>query len=132
MNSDTLTTIGTSEISAPDSRPNILDTLGLGFPGEVYVLSNEENGTHACRRLSETQMARETDVMGQGPLPHGLVCFRTAAQAVAAIKHYSEDRFTAKEVSFDDARDLAKKKGPPINCLLLIEHEDKLNVHYIN
>ena len=69
---------------------------------------------------------------------HGLACFSDTGDAVnfldACIEHGAGlDLAMAKavDVSFDEAREIAKKRPMPITCLMLLDDLNDPAIHYV-
>ncbi len=91
---------------------------GMGkvpWPEAVYVLANEESGTHAVTRNQR-----------------GLVCYETITRAKDACLRPKNSHFTPNSVTPDEAIVIALDKQPELTCVVLFRDEgDEPLIWYI-
>ena len=98
--------------------PSPLDGLDDVFPDRLVVLKARDD-RYVCFGLR----ARE-------PKIDGLACFTTPNRAVWLINTIPEP-CEPVEVTFDEAREIAKDRAAPLTALLLLDDPDKPEVHWI-
>lgn len=96
--------------------------LGLGdeWPDSVVLLAEVGGARHVCYYVEREDT-------------HGVMCFRSvgAAQMQAAAFAPGHPAFAPVEMSFDDAREVAKAKGNPVRALILYDPPAEPVVHYV-
>lgn len=92
--------------------------LGLGeeFPETVYVSFHASTGKYGC-------------YCHQGV--HGLACFSTEAGAVRFTEWIELSGMAVLELSFDEARDVAKERPLPVIALMLLDSMDDPKIHFV-
>ena len=95
---------------------DLLADMGkVPWPEAVYVLANEESGTHAVTRNQR-----------------GLVCYETITRAKEACLRPKNSHFTPNSVTTDEAIVIALGKEPELTCIVLFREEgDEPLVWYI-
>lgn len=92
--------------------------LGLGetFPGIVYVLSHASSGRYGCYCHHGV---------------HGLACFCTEANAFRFAEWIDLSGMSVVELSFDEAREVAKARPLPVVAMMLLDEMDDPKIHYV-
>jgi hypothetical protein len=95
-----------------------LTLLGLDetFPEELIVLHHPASGRYGC-------------FCHQGI--HGLACFSDEIGASRFVEHIDLAGMKIQEVSFDEAREVAKSRPLPVVALMLLDKMDQPQIHYI-
>jgi len=115
-------TKATGEIGEADQTPlpEFLTSLRAEFPEKVIVPRNPHNGQCLCHRPRGESAVR------------GLVCFTTREKATAVVKRKCPDfKMVMEEHSLDSAHEMAKGRGPRINCLILADKLSEPVIHYV-
>ena len=92
--------------------------LGLGeeIPATVYVSFHSSTGRYGC-------------YCHQGI--HGLACFSTEFGAENFTKWIELPGMAVVELSFDEAREVAKTRPLPVVALMLLDQMDQPKIHYV-
>jgi hypothetical protein len=92
--------------------------LGLGeeFPEVVYVSFHRASGRYGC-------------YCHQGV--HGLACFSTESGAMRFTEWIDLAGMTVIELTFDEARDVAKERPLPVVALMLLDRMDQPRIHFV-
>ncbi|MCB0824574.1 MAG: hypothetical protein KDC26_00135 [Armatimonadetes bacterium] len=92
--------------------------LGLDndFPTRVFVIKHMPSNKFGCYCFDGI---------------HGLACFSTEAQALEFAEWIQLTGMSAAEVSFDEAREIAKERPMPIVSLMLLDDLDDPVIHYV-
>lgn len=92
--------------------------LGLEqeFPDSVHVLNHPSSGRYGC-------------YCHQGV--HGLACFSTENAAIRFAEHIDLGGMTVVNLSFDEAREVAKARPLPVVALMLLDRMDDPLIHYV-
>lgn len=92
--------------------------LGLDneFPDSVFVLHHPSSGKYGC-------------YCHEGV--HGLACFSTEGHAFRFAEWIDLVGMTCQELSFDEAREVAKARPLPIVALMLLDRMDDPKIHYV-
>ncbi len=92
--------------------------LGLGedFPETVYVSYHPATDRYGCYCF-------------QGV--HGLACFSTEMGATRFTEWIELNGMTVLEMSFDEARDVAKERPLPVVALMLLDRMDQPKIHFV-
>jgi hypothetical protein len=115
-----ITTAERSEIDRTP-LPEFLLSLGGGFPEDLILV----------RAANKNYMAYNVQSLGE--TVKGIICFTTYAKAEHMMKeHAPKTKFTMEEHTFDEARTIAKKKNPPITCLILLDNKETPIIHYVS
>lgn len=95
-----------------------LSLLGLDedFPNEVYVLHHPNSDRYGC-------------FCHEGV--HGLACFRSEKGAFRFAEWIDLSGMITKELSFDEAREVAKERPLPVISVMLLDNPDDPQIHYI-
>ena len=93
----------------------ILETLD-SFPSSVFLLHHPSSQKYGC-------------YCHEGI--HGLACFSTESGAFRFAEWIDLSGMVSVEVSFDDAREIAKERPMPINALMLLDRLDDPQIHFV-
>lgn len=86
------------------------------FPDTVWLLEHPATGKHGCYCF-------------QGV--HGVACFSTEAGAFRFAEWIDLSGMQSREMSFDEAREVAKSKPLPIVALMLLDSLNNPKIHYV-
>ncbi len=91
--------------------------LGLDneFPDTLYVLKNTGSELYGCYCHKGI---------------HGLACFSTKESAIR-FSEWIDMQLEPVQVSFDEARDIAKSRPDPICCIMLCDDWNNPRIHYV-
>lgn len=101
---------------APATCVEELTELFDEFPDTVWLLEHPATGKHGCYCY-------------QGV--HGVACFSTEAGAFRFAEWIDLSGMQAREMSFDEAREVAKSKPLPIVALMLLDSLNSPKIHYV-
>ena len=92
--------------------------LGLGetIPDQLFVLHHPATDRYGC-------------FCHQGI--HGVACFSSEDGAARFGEWIDLGGMKIRQVSFDEARELAKQRPLPINALILLDNLQSPNVHFV-
>ncbi|MFY9232990.1 MAG: hypothetical protein WAO58_00860 [Fimbriimonadaceae bacterium] len=92
--------------------------LGLEetFPDTLYLLFHPHSGKYGC-------------YCHQGV--HGLACFSTEAGAFRFAEWIDLSGMKCMEISFDEAREVAKDRPMPVVALMLLDKLDDPLIHFV-
>lgn len=92
--------------------------LGLGdeFPERLWILKHPPTSKYACFAYRGI---------------HGLAVFSTQNGAFRFSEHIDLTGMTSSEVSFDEARDIAKGRPHPVVSMMLLDDLENPQIHYI-
>ena len=92
--------------------------LGLGeeFPSTVYVSFHPPTGRYGC-------------YCHQGV--HGLACFSNEIGAQRFTEWIELGGMTVLELSFDEAREVAKDRPLPVVALMMLDRMDEPKIHFV-
>jgi hypothetical protein len=92
--------------------------LGLGetFPDSLYILYHPRSGKYGC-------------YCHQGI--HGLACFSTEAGAFRFGEWIDLSGMQSLEISFDEAREIAKDRPMPVVALMLLDKLQEPLIHFV-
>lgn len=92
--------------------------LGLDeiFPDSLYLLFHSNSGKYGC-------------YCHQGV--HGLACFSTEAGAFRFAEWIDLSGMQSVEITFDEAREVAKDRPLPVVALMLLDRLDQPLIHFI-
>jgi hypothetical protein len=92
--------------------------LGLDteFPENVFVLHHPNSKRYGCYCHLGV---------------HGLACFTTNNGAIKFGEFIDLDGLTVKQMSFDEAREVAKERPLPVTALMLLDNMSDPKVHFI-
>lgn len=95
-----------------------LTHLGLDteFPENVFVLCHPSSGRYGC-------------FCHQGI--HGLACFSSESSAFRFAEWIELSGLSTQQVSFDEAREVAKDRPLPVVCIMLLDDIQDPKIHYI-
>ncbi len=100
------------------SQTLILPLLGLEdtFPENLYVLHHPSSNRYGC-------------FCHEGI--HGLACFSTEEGAVRFAEWIDLVGMTTRELSFDEAREVAKDRPLPVVSLMLLDSLQSPKIHFV-
>lgn len=92
--------------------------LGIGedFPDSLFVLNHPASGRYGC-------------YCHEGV--HGLASFSNETQAVRFAEWIELSGMTVVELTFDEAREVAKARPLPVVALMLLDKMDDPKIHYV-
>ncbi|MEI7984496.1 MAG: hypothetical protein WCI55_02610 [Armatimonadota bacterium] len=92
--------------------------LGLDneFPSSVFVLSHVASKRYGCYCHQNV---------------HGLACFSTKAGAAGFGQFIDLDGLKIVELTFDEARDVAKDRPMPVTAVMLLDDMSDPKIHFI-
>lgn len=95
-----------------------LPILGITdtFPETLYLLAHPSSGRYGCYCHAGV---------------HGLASFSTEAGAFRFAEHLDLSGMACVEVSFDEAREIAKQRPMPVVSLMLLDRLDDPVIHYV-
>lgn len=95
-----------------------LPLLGLDqdIPDRIHVLHHPGTGRYGCYCHKKV---------------HGLACFSSEGQAIRFAEWIDLSGMTTRELSFDQAREVAKARPLPVVSLMLLDHLDSPVIHYV-
>jgi hypothetical protein len=101
----------------PTECPFNIDSLvGDNFPENVVLIYFPGVDKHQCYCHNKI---------------HGLASFSTTEKAENFLDMYSTFKYVFEEVTFDEAREVAKGKPAPIVCLFLLDDVENPAIHYV-
>lgn len=98
-----------------------VNCLGLDvcFPSTLTILRQIKNSKHACCRLPLSDEI-------------GLICFSNNIYAHRFVDSIEKGSYALQDMTFDQARDLAKRKDEPhLSALVLADDILNMLIHYI-
>lgn len=95
-----------------------LPILGLDteFPDQLVILQQNNTDRFGC-------------YCHEGV--HGLACFSEEARALGFADRNDLQGMACLEVSFDEAREIAKNRPMPVVALILLDRLDAPQIHYV-
>ena len=95
-----------------------LTSLGLDatFPDDLYVLHHPSSDRYGC-------------FCHEGV--HGLACFSSESGAFRFAEWIDLSGMTTRQVSFDEAREVAKQRPMPVVSVMLLDELDRPQIHYV-
>ncbi len=95
-----------------------LPILGLGgdWPDRLYILKHTPTGKYGCYHHDGV---------------HGLASFSTQEGAQNFAMMIPLSSMECQEVSFDEAREVAKSRPSPVAALMLLDDMDRPQIHYV-
>lgn len=98
----------------------VLDVSLLGlendFPDKFYILHHPPSQCYGCYQWGDI---------------HGLACFSTEGGAHRFGEWFDLTHMRTEELSFEQARTVAKDRPLPINCLMLLDDIADPRIHYV-
>ena len=100
------------------SQTLTLPLLGLDmtFPEKLYVLHHPSSNRYGCYQHEGI---------------HGLACFSTEEGAVRFAEWIDLIGMTTREMSFDEARQVAKDRPLPVVSLMLLDSIQSPVIHFV-
>jgi hypothetical protein len=99
-----------------DTFTESLTSLFDEFPERVYLLKHPSTGKYGCYCYDGL---------------HGLAVFSSEAGAFRFAEWIDLSGMVSEEVSFDEAREIARSRPAPLMALLLLDSLQNPKVHYI-
>ena len=97
-----------------------LDLTSLGidmsFPEELFVLFHPQSNKHGCYKHQDVT---------------GLAVFSDSHSAIQFTQKFNVTGLITQEVSFEEAREIAKNKPEPIIAVILCDYLDNPMIHYV-
>jgi hypothetical protein len=95
-----------------------LPLLGLDetFPDTLFVLHHPSSGRYGCFCHDGV---------------HGLACFSTESGAVRFGEWIDLSGMSTVELSFDEAREIAKQRPMPVVSMMLLDHMNDPKIHFV-
>ena len=95
-----------------------LPLIGLDetFPESLFVLHHPSSNRYGC-------------FCHEGV--HGLACFSNEPGAFRFAEWIDLSGMCTQEISFDDARKIAKERPMPVVSLMLLDHLDSPIIHFV-
>lgn len=95
-----------------------LPVLGLDveFPDRVWVLHHPSSDKYGCYRHEGI---------------HGLACFSAEGGAFRFAEWIDLSGMASKELTFDEAREVAKARPMPVVSLMLLDELDDPKIHFV-
>lgn len=92
--------------------------LGIGedFPDILFVLSHPASGRYGC-------------YCHEGI--HGLASFSSESQAVRFAEWIELSGMKVQQVTFDEAREVAKARPLPVVALMLLDQMEQPKIHFV-
>jgi hypothetical protein len=90
--------------------------LDEAFPDQLFVLHHPSTDRYGCYRHEGI---------------HGLACFRGEPAAIEFAKWIDLSGMMTLEVSFDEARDIAKQRPVQVVSIMLLDRIDDPQIHYV-
>jgi hypothetical protein len=91
-------------------------TIGESFPDHLFVLHHPASDRYGCFQY-------------EGVI--GLACFSQEKDAANFGSLIQLDGLTVFEVSFDEARDIAKARPLPVTSIMLLDEISRPLIHYV-
>jgi hypothetical protein len=100
------------------SQTVLLPLLGLDdtFPDKLYVLHHPSSDRYGCFCHDGI---------------HGLACFSTESGAVRFSEWIDLSGMATRELSFEEAREVAKQRPMPVVALMLLDKMTDPSIHYV-
>ena len=100
------------------SQTLVLPLIGLDveFPDNLYVLHHARSDRYGCYEYDGI---------------HGLACFSTEGAAFGFAQWIDLTGMTTKEVTFDEAREIAKQRPIQVVSIMLLDRLDNPLIHYV-
>jgi len=95
-----------------------LPLLGLdeAFPDNLYLLHHPASDRYGCFQHEGI---------------HGLACFRNEAAAFRFAEWIDLSGMMTREVSFDEAREVAKQRPMPVVSVMLLDRLESPQIHFV-
>lgn len=90
--------------------------LDLEFPDQLFVLHHPSTDRYGCFRHDGI---------------HGLACFSSESGAIQFAQLIDLSGMKTRELSFDEARDVAKDRPLPVVSLMLLDRMDDPQIHFV-
>ncbi len=95
-----------------------LPIIGLDevFPDKLFVLHHPSSDRYGCFCHDGV---------------HGLACFSSESGAVRFSEWIDLTGMTTQEVSFDEAREVAKQRPMPVVAIMLLDRMEDPQIHFV-
>ncbi|MEZ0324875.1 MAG: hypothetical protein ACAH95_03145 [Fimbriimonas sp.] len=95
-----------------------LPIVGLDevFPDKLFVLHHPSSDRYGCFCHDGV---------------HGLACFSSESGAIRFSEWIDLSGMTTQEVSFDEAREVAKQRPMPVVAIMLLDRMEDPKIHYV-
>lgn len=95
-----------------------LPLIGLDevFPDKVFVLHHPSSDRYGCYQFDGI---------------HGLACFSAEGGAFRFAEWIDLSGMMTRELSFDEAREVAKARPMPVVSLMLLDRMEDPQIHYV-
>lgn len=95
-----------------------LPVLGLDetFPEKLFILHHPASDRYGCFCHDGV---------------HGLACFSMEAGAIRFAEWIELAGMVTKEVTFDEAREVAKQRPMPVVSVMLLDRMENPQIHYV-
>ncbi len=95
-----------------------LPIVGLDevFPDKLFVLHHPSSDRYGCFCHDGV---------------HGLACFSSESGAVRFSEWIDLSGMATQEVSFDEAREVAKQRPMPVVAIMLLDRMEDPQIHYV-
>ena len=90
--------------------------LETTFPETLYISKHKPTSKYACYSVDGV---------------HGLACFSTQIAAAQFSSEIEGGMMEVVEVSFDEAREIAKERPMPVVSLMLLDDLNDPQIHYV-
>ncbi len=90
--------------------------LDITFPEKLFVLHHPSTNRYGC-------------FCHEGV--HGLACFSSESGAFRFAEWIDLSGMATREVSFDEAREVAKERPMPVVSLMLLDKIDDPQIHFV-
>ena len=90
--------------------------LEINFPETLYVLHHPASNRYGC-------------FCHEGV--HGLACFSNEGAAIRFAEWIDLSGMTTRQVSFDEAREVAKERPLPVVSLMLLDSLNDPKIHFV-
>ncbi len=95
-----------------------LPVLGLDFefPDQLFVLQHPPTDRYGCFQHQQV---------------HGLACFSTEGGAIQFSRQIDLNGMVVRNLSFDEAREVAKARPMPVVSVMLLDQLDNPQIHFV-
>jgi hypothetical protein len=100
------------------TRTQTIPLMGLddAFPENLYVLHHPASNRYGCFQYDGI---------------HGLACFSTEEGALRFSEWIELSGMTTNQVTFDEAREVAKDRPLPVVSLMLLDTINNPKIHFV-
>ena len=90
--------------------------LDLEFPDRLFVLQHPPTDRYGCFQHQQI---------------HGLACFSSEAGAIEFSRQIDLTGMVTQELTFDEAREVAKARPMPVVSIMLLDSMDDPYIHFV-